>query len=320
MEFIDRVDPEVAAILDFLPGSDLSEDIPAARERTHQFLDLVRATMPDIPGVAVHDETIPGLDGNPDVIVRVYRPESGAHDGSALLNIHGGGMVMMRVVDLDAFCKQIVVDLGIMVVSPEYRLAPEHPYPAAMDDCFATLAWMHDNAADLGIDPDRVAIGGASAGGGLAAGLAIRARDDGRYPVCFQWLQYPMLDDRNTTPSSQEITEPKVWHRRNNLAAWAAYLGEIPSRAVPLSASPARAEVDELVGLPPTYIDVGEVDAFRDEDVAYAVALLQAGVPTELHVTPGAFHASEMYAPAAASSRRIAGYRLDALRRGLADR
>ncbi|WP_436793667.1 alpha/beta hydrolase [Actinospongicola halichondriae] len=315
--FVDRADPEIVPVLDFVPGTDLGIGIPEARARSIEALDGLRSILPVVPGVTSRDVMIAGEGTDPEVMVRVYEPVGG-HDGSALLYIHGGGMVVMRVTDTDFHCEQIVADVGCMVVSVEYRLAPEHPHPAPMRDCYAALRWIHGEASSLGLDPSRIGVGGSSAGGGLSAGLAIEARDRAEFPLCFQWLLYPMLDDRNETPSSHEITEPRVWNRSNNVIAWDAYLGDIDRSAVPITAAPARAGVDDLRDLPPAYIDVGEVDAFRDEDIAYAAALLQAGVPTELHVTPGAFHASEVYNPAAGSSTRIAAYRVDALRRGLA--
>lgn len=321
MSFIERADPEIVPVLDVIPHLDLSGDIPAAREKAARERQALLAAVPEVPGVTTRDVTAEGLGDDPEVMVRVYEPESGDHSGAALLYVHGGGMVLMRVDDTDFHCKSIVDRIGCVVVSVEYRLAPESPYPAAVHDCYAALAWLHRNADDLEVASDRIAIGGLSAGGGLAAGTALMARDRGEHPLCFQWLVYPMIDDRNVTPSSREITEPSVWNRASNLRAWDAYLG--PGLApgsddVPLYAAPARATTAQLAGLPPAYIDVGELDVFRDEDVGYASRLLQAGVPTELHVTPGAFHASEMYNPGASSSRRITRARMEALSRFLA--
>ncbi len=319
-DFLARADPDVVPILDLIPPLDLTGDIPAARVRMAEARAALIAAMPDVPGVTTRDEMVPGLDGDPDVMVRIYEPEGG-HDGSALSYIHGGGMVLMRVADTDFHCKEIAAALGCLVTSVEYRLAPEHPYPAGAHDCYAALRWLHDHAADLGVDPARIAVGGASAGGGLAAAAALLAKERGGPAICFQWLIYPMLDDRNTTPSSHEITEPRVWNRTSNVEAWAAYLGPLAGTDdVPLPAAPARATADDLRGLPPAYIDVGDLDVFRDEDIAYAMTLSAAGVPVELHVTPGAFHASELYNPGAATSQRITAFRTDALRRALAPR
>lgn len=318
MSFRERADPEITPILDLVPPIDLSGDIPEARRRIDAARRELIAGLPDIPEVTTRDVHVPGLEGDPEVLVRIYEPVAGPHSGAALSYIHGGGMVLMSVDDTDFHCKRIVRDVGCLVTSVEYRLAPEHPYPAALHDCYAALTWLHDHADELGVGRDRIAIGGASAGGGLAAGVALLARDRGEVPLCFQWLVYPMLDDRNETPSSHEITDPSVWNRASNLRAWEAYLGDLHGGDVPLYAAPARATVEDLRGLPPAYLDVGEVDAFRDEDIAYAQRLLQAGVAAELHVTPGAFHASEMYGPHADGSQRIERARTEALRRHLA--
>lgn len=320
MSFLERADPEIVPILDAIPPLDLSGDIPTAREAAARARQELIAAAPDVPGVVTRDVMVAGRGPDPDVMVRVYEPESGEHSGAALLYVHGGGMVLMRVSDTDFHCKSIVDRIGCLVVSVDYRLAPESPYPAAVHDCYAVLGWLHASAAELGVDAGRVAIGGLSAGGGLAAGTALLARDRGELPLCFQWLVYPMIDDRNETPSSHEITEPSVWNRASNLRAWDAYLGGDHAPGgddVPIYAAPARATVEQLAGLPPAYVDVGELDLFRDEDLAYAGRLLQAGVTTELHVTPGAFHASEMYNPTAGSSRRIARQRDEALARAL---
>ena len=193
---------------------------------------------------------------------------------------------MGSVAQNDDMCAAIADRLGIVVTSVEYRLAPEHPYPAPLDDCYAGLRWLAEHAGELGVDGTRIAIGGASAGGGLAAGLALLARDRGEVAVCFQLLVYPMLDDRNVTPSSHAIVDPKVWNREANIAGWNAYLaGRAGADDVEPYAAPARAT--DLAGLPPTYINVGDLDLFLDEDVAYAQALMRAGVPGRAPRLPG---------------------------------
>jgi acetyl esterase/lipase len=183
-----------------------------------------------------------------------------------------------------------------------------------MDDCYAGLSWTHRSAAELGLDPDRIAIGGASSGGGSAAGLALLARDRGEIPVCFQLLVYPMLDDRNVTPASVAITEPKVWNRQSNLIGWRAYVGDVVgTEGVSPYAAPTRAT--DLTGLPPAYLPVGDLDLFIDEDIEYAQRLQQADVPCELHVYPGGIHGFDLLVPGSGLAQRFIRDRDDALRR-----
>jgi acetyl esterase/lipase len=269
--------------------------------------------MPENPRVAKEDRTVPGPDGAPDVTVRIYRPVNASGPLPGMYFIHGGGMILGDVAGEDGVATVICDDVNAVVVSVEYRLAPEHPHPAPVEDCYAGLVWMAAHAQDLGVDPDRLAVYGASAGGGLALGVALLARDRGGPALRFMMPIYPMIDDTNETASSHEITDVGIWDRDGNIEAWKWYLGDgKPDRY----AAPTRAE--DLAGLPPAYIDVGTVDLFRDEDIAFAQRLMQAGVPTELHVYPGSYHASENFAPEAPLSRRIWASRLDALRRALA--
>ena len=293
-------------------------DIPATRAR----LAEMRATLPQpaLPeSVAIEDRAVPGPEGEPDVRVRLYRPEGQLQMGrpaSALYWIHGGGMVMGNVEMNDPYCATIADRLNALVASVEYRLAPEHPFPAPLEDCYAGLAWLWREREALGLDAGRIAVGGASAGGGLAAGVALAARDRGEIELCFQLLVYPMLDDRNATRSSHAITDARTWNREANLAGWNAYLtGKAGGEGVSPYAAPARAA--DLAGLPPAYINVGDLDLFVDEDVAYARALADAGVPVELHIYPGAYHGSNASAPTSALSRRWAADELAALGRAL---
>jgi acetyl esterase/lipase len=210
--------------------------------------------------------------------------------------------------------EQIAEQVGCVTVSVGYRLAPENPHPAPIEDCYAGLCRVAESADELRIDSGRIAIYGASAGGGLAAGVALLARDRSGPTLAFQMLIFPMLDDRNSTRSSREITDFGIWDRAANIEAWQHLLGnEAGSESVSIYAAPARSE--ELGDLPPTYIDVGQLDLFRDEDIDYASRLMQAGIPTELHVYPGAVHASEVFAPESDVARRVIGYRIAALRR-----
>ncbi|MCA9851461.1 MAG: alpha/beta hydrolase, partial [Dehalococcoidia bacterium] len=228
------------------------------------------------------------------------------------------GMVGGAVDASDAYCAWIADELGVLVASVEYRLAPEHPYPIPLDDCHAGLHWLAASADELGIDRSRIALGGGSAGAGLAAGLALRLRDEGAIELRYQHLVYPMLDDRNETASAHAILDSRVWNRTCNHVGWNAYLeGRAGSADVPPYAAPARA--GDLAGLPPTYICVGSLDLFLDEDIAYARRLLDAGVPTELHVYPGAFHGSTGTVPNAALSRRWRDDELASIRRALTE-
>jgi acetyl esterase/lipase len=279
----------------------------------------MRAAMPPVQlpaTVTLEDHMAPGPDGGPDVRVRTYRPASLPPNAPVLYWIHGGGMVVGNVEMNDPYCADIAQELNVLVASVEYRLAPEHPFPSPIEDCYAGLCWLASSAGMLGMDRARVAIGGGSAGGGLAAAMALVARDRGDVDVCFQLLVYPMLDDRNTTRSSHAIVDSRVWNRASNLAGWDAYLaGEAGGDDVSPYAAPARAT--DLSGLPPAYINVGTMDLFVDEDIAYAQALLAANVPTELRVYPGAFHGSANLAPNAEISKRWRRDELSALDRAL---
>jgi acetyl esterase/lipase len=222
------------------------------------------------------------------VPVRVHRPVG--HQGflPCILSLHGGGLVVGTHLADDALFDRWCPDLGVVGVSVDYRLAPEDPYPAALDDAYAALAWIHAHAAVLGVDPARIGLRGVSAGAGIAAAVALLARDRGGPPVAFQLLDAPMLDDRQITASSRLDGLP-VWPREANAFGWRCYLGDrYGSDDVPHTAAPARAT--DLSGLPPAFVSVGAVDGFRDEAVDYATRLNQAGVPCELHVYAGTPH------------------------------
>ena len=312
----DLIDPEsrvpLDALLAAMPGGFNAIPDIVARRAT---LEAVLATMPapQFPGVATEDRTVPGPDGDPDVTVRVYRPAGAEGPLPGIYFIHGGGMVLGNIDGEDATACTLCEAVGAVVVSVEYRLAPEHPHPAPVEDCYAGLRWTAEHAEELGIDPARLALYGGSAGGGLVLGTALLARDRGGPAVRFMMPIYPMIDDTHTTASSQEITDIGIWDRAGNIEAWDWYLAGKPADQY---AAPTRAE--DVSGLPPAYIDVGTVDLFRDEDIAFAQRLMAAGVPCELHVNPGSYHASEVFAPDAALSQRIWATRIAALKRALA--
>jgi acetyl esterase/lipase len=316
MDLDRRLDPEIAAALAELPIMDLS-DIPAARVTMLERRAAAAADAQPSPTVVRQDHLVPGLNGAPDVRVRHYRPISQPSVLPCLYWIHGGGHVVGQVDQDDLVMDHIVDTVGCAAVSVDWRRAPEHPFPAPLDDCYAGLAWTHKHAAELNVDPRRIAVGGASSGGGSAAGLVLLARDRGEFPVCFQLLIYPMLDDRNATPASMALTDPRVWNRTSNFIGWRAYVGDAAGtdRVSPYAA-PARAA--NLAGLPPAYVAVGDLDLFIDEDIEYAQRLQQADVPTELHVYPGGSHAFETYAPGSALARRFIRDRDEALQRAFA--
>jgi len=242
---------------------------------------------PRVPaGVEVRDVHVPGPAGAPPVRVRLYRPTH-ASSTPALLWLHGGGYLIGRPEQDDHLCLEFVQRLGVTVASVDYRLAPEHPFPAALDDAHATLAWLARPGG--GVDVGRIAVGGASAGGGLAAALAQRANDDGGPRLAFQLLVYPMLDDRTVVREDAAPAGLRLWTPGSNRLGWTAYLGTEPGAAtVPAYAAPARR--GDLRGLPPAWIGVGTSDLFHDENVTYARRLAEAGVPVTLDVVDGAFH------------------------------
>ncbi len=236
--------------------------------------------------------------------IRLYRPAGTAQPTPALLWIHGGGYVLGTAAQDDLLCRRFVADLGITVASVDYRLAPEHPYPAPLEDCYTALEWLATLPA---VDAEQIAIGGASAGGGLAAALALLARDrDGVKPV-FQLLVYPMIDDRSV---GAHLNDPghRLWNATSNQFGWKAYLGG----ADPMIAAPARRT--DLAGLPPAWLGVGTLDLFHDEDLDYAARLQDAGVPCEVHVVPGAFHGFDGIAPKADISTAFFASQCESLR------
>ncbi len=316
MTMTDRLDPELAAPLEtflHLTGGGLNlHDIPATRRTMEEMAAAQLAKAPPITGLTTADRQVPGPDG--EVFVRIYQPTERPDTLPALLWIHGGGYVLGSVERDDLLAAHLAKVAQCVVVSVEYRLAPEHPFPAPVEDCYAALKWLATHTGELGVAPSRIAIGGASAGGGLAAGLALLTRDRAEVELAFQLLIYPMLDDRNVAPASDTRPDTFVWTRENNLMGWRAYLGREPGGA-DVSPYAAAARADDLAGLPPAYIPVGDLDLFLDENIEYARRLLAAGVPTELHVYPGGYHGFNGFDPGAEIAQRFNNERDEALRR-----
>lgn len=249
---------------------------------------LFLPTSAPVDGVTVTTREVPGGRG-----VVVYEPAGRTGTTGALLWIHGGGMIMGTPEASHHTCSHLARELGVPVISARYRLAPEHPFPAGLDDCMAALRWTLDSLEELRVDRDRIVVGGESAGGGLAATLVQRALDEGTQ-VAFQLLVYPMLDDR--TPLRDTGSRGTfVWTPRSNRWAWTAYLGHAPSEQEPRPYA-AGARREDVSGLPPTWIGVGDLDLFHDEDLAYASRLKAAGVPVEVHVQPGMPHGVDIAA------------------------
>ncbi len=312
-------DPEFAAHVGLLPtvGEHLSDPAAIIAARSDPRIKAMLGDRPDRDDVDKRDTVVPGHDGGPDVAVRVYTPHGVDAPLPALLYIHGGGFIMGNVDEMDWPCQNYCGELGAVVVSVEYRLAPEHPYPAGLHDCYAGLVWLHAHADELGVDSARIAVGGGSAGGGLSAAVALLARDLGGPALCFQFLQIPELDDRLETASMQQFVDTPLWNRPNAEWSWKHYLGDLHgSDDVPYTAAPSRCQ--DLSGLPPAYISTMEFDPLRDEGILYALALMRDGVQVELHSFPGTFHGSSLFPSAVAT--REATESITALRRGLAPR
>jgi len=317
---MERLDPELAGpvrtFLTLMGGGVKLDDLPAVRANSEKMTAAMKAQMPAIEGVTATDRMVPGPAGAPDVVVRIYQPTKRPKTLPAMLWIHGGGYMLGSIEQEDISAKRLTLAGKCVMVTVEYRLAPENPFPAPVEDCYAALKWLASHAVGLGVDPHRIAIGGASAGGGLAAGLALLVRDRAELEISHQFLIYPMLDDCNIAPASETLSDTILWTRESNLIGWRAYLGGEPGgKGVSCYASALRAT--NLTGLPPAYIAVGEIDLFLHESVTYADRLIEACVPTELHVYPGGCHGFDMMAPEAKVVRQFTADFYRALKRAL---
>ncbi|MEB3023129.1 alpha/beta hydrolase [[Mycobacterium] crassicus] len=311
-------DPEVlAALLAMRDGSGADDappppvgDVATRRANTGRMFNQVLAARSPVTGVDTQEFSLT-LDDGGTIALRWYRQAGADQPGSAVLYLHGGGMILdwghMGPL-YDQAVRGYVAACGVPMLVVGYRVAPEFPYPTPLEDCYAALCWLAEHATSLGVDTARLAVMGDSAGGGLAAGLGLVARDRGGPAIAAQLLIYPMLDDR-TTHAPADPPPLQVWSYDDNATGWGALLGGHPASGY---AAPAR--VAELAGSPPTYLDVGGLDIFVEEDVTYAGRLIAAGVPVEAHVYPGCPHAFELMAPDAEVSQRVIGHRLRYLR------
>ncbi|WP_274308505.1 alpha/beta hydrolase [Solibacillus daqui] len=307
-----RVNPE------FLPGLESFqnfefkvEDLSVIREGMVQLKPSLTST----ETVTILDKIITGIDDN-EIRIRIYKPANQDTDLPALLWIHGGGYILGSIEDNDHLCVQVVETSNCVVVSVDYRLAPEHPYPAPLEDCYSALTWIADHVKELQVDANRIGVAGASAGGGLTAGLTLLARDRAYPSICFQMPLYPMINDGNDTPSANEIKEGMIWNQKTNDFGWTCYLGELYGNDnIPIYAAPSRAE--DYSNLPYTYTCVGQLDPFRDETIAYVTKLAQAGVDVEFHLYPGAYHGFEVLNPQSELAQQVVQEYINAIKVGL---
>jgi acetyl esterase/lipase len=315
-------DPECGAVLpaihELLPAS----VTPEMLEKLRADLDRLVPPAPDEAlrrdgAFSVEERTVPGPAGSPEISLLICRPTSDMEPVPVLYHTHGGGMTTgtnRRGIEEPLDWAQ---QLGIALVSVEYRLAPQTRHPGPIEDCYAGLVWLAEHAVELGMDAHQIVVVGQSSGGGLAASLTLLARDRGGPAIIGQLLMCPMLDDRNDTVSARQMAGIGVWDRTSNQTGWSALLGEAAGRT-DVSPYAAAARAVDLSGLPPTYIDVGSAETFRDEDVLYASRIWQAGGIAELHVWPGGFHGYYGSAPHAAIARETLAARIRWLRRLLA--
>lgn len=310
---VSRAPKELRTPMAYVPLTINATTLPWVRRATSALSGLRGGER--VRGVSTQHRTVPATGGRPAVGVLTSERPDRPKRSAALLWIHGGGYVIGTVAGTTPACRAWARDLNLLVVSVDYRLAPEAPYPAAIDDCFSALAWLHANADELGIDPGRIAVGGDSAGGGLAASLAQRAVDEG-LDVAFQLLVYPMLDDRTCGREAPDGVGQLGWTPASNVFGWTSYLGRPPGGpdAGPYAVASRRSS---LAGLPPAWIGVGTTDLFVAEDVAYAERLTAAGVAVDLEIIEGLFHGADQMAPQAPLTREFTLARDEALRAGL---
>jgi acetyl esterase/lipase len=318
----DRIDPQMRPQLENLlgvlgpRGFHGIEDLQERRKRYEQVMALAATRAPDESRVTREEVSVRRPGRRSHLGGRLYRPAGLVGPAPAILYLHGGGLIMGSVAADDGFAASLAEDVGCVVLSADYGLAPEHRGTGPVEDCYDAFIWLAEHADELDVDANRLALFGPSAGGGLACGVSLLARDRGGPQPSFQMLVYPMLDDRNVTPSSRAVLDIGIWDRAANEEAWAHLLGDdVGTQSVSAYAAPARAAT--VVGLPPTYVEVGDVDLFLDEDLQFAQRLADSGVAVELHEHPGAYHGFDQLAPGSSTARAARRDRVKALQRAL---
>ena len=297
-------DPILEELASVFPRFDVS-DADGTRAVLEAWFEAAEADGFDRPTddcIEEIERTIPGPDGAPDVPIRIYMPKDRSQAGPGFVNFHGGGFILGDLESEHPRCLIMAAEGGAVSVGVDYRLAPENPFPAGVEDCYTALQWVVENAEELKIDPAKIAIGGGSAGGNLTAAVALMARDRGGPDVAFQMLIYPVIDDHCETPSMKNGADLYMWNYQNSLDMWNHYIGEDRSNISPYAA-PARAE--DLSGLPPAYVMTCEHDPLRDEAIIYAMRLMAAGVQVELHNYPGTVHGFDFLAQSDISTRAV---------------
>jgi triacylglycerol lipase len=307
------VDPQLLPILEVFPDSVLTEEtLPAARAMEFPFVSDPVAS----EAVAMVTRQVPGPQGAPDVGLVIYTPKAASAARPCIFHMHGGGYVAGTAASHEPLHRSLALAADCVIASVDYRLAPETRFPGAIEDCYAALSWVYAQASALGIDSTRIGVMGESAGGGLAASLALLARDRGVHRLAFQHLVYPMIDDRTCARRDHHpFAGEFVWTAQKNNFGWSALLG-VPPGTPGVSPYAAAARATDLAGLPPTFIATAALDLFIDEDLDYAQRLMRCGVPVELHVYPGAFHAFDLF-PDSVVARNAGRDSLAALRRFL---
>jgi acetyl esterase len=312
------IDPDLAEVLAALPmdlaGQLGDENMIQLLRSTPDLLAMMETEMATDDRVTVENAEIPGPPDAPQVTVLIYTPKASTSPLPAMVYFHGGAFVIGDLYLEESRCLRLAADGGCVVVSVDYRLAPENPFPAGVEDCYGALVWVAAHAGELGVDVDRMAVGGASAGGALAAAVAQMARDRGGVPLALQLLIYPVIDDRMETASMKAFSATPVWHSGSNAQMWDHYLG-VKRDYVSNYAAPGRAT--DLSDLPPAYIMTAEFDPLRDEGISYAQRLMHAGVPVVLHCFSGACHGFDLLAPGIKLSRRAVDEQVGAVIRAL---